>query len=110
MNLADRFKPFSFGSSAGSISSSRSSGSSDANQAIDEALVVYSRPIFEVLKESPDQQLALSQLAEAVDAKGIVVDSYEHFVGLVQRLAKLRFVEILPAKFGRDQVKLIKEV
>lgn len=64
------------------------------SKALEEALVVYSQPIIEQLSAADKQQKRVHDLVQAVSEK-IRVHKFEEFLGVIDSLAALKFIEIV---------------
>lgn len=79
------------------------------SQALDEAVIVYSEPIFRILSTADRKEMRMHDLVRAVDEEKNI-PSYETFVGVISDLERLKFVEITERDItGNHLVRLLRK-
>ncbi|MCI0487858.1 MAG: hypothetical protein L0229_14800 [Blastocatellia bacterium] len=79
------------------------------SQALEEAIIVYSEPIFKALRNAQDRQMRTHDLIRAVNQQK-PVPRFEEFVEVINRLESLKFVEITERDItGNHLVHLLRE-
>ena len=73
---------------------SSSSGAPSGSAALDEAIVVYSQPIILRLSAATGQQMYVHDLVRALEQEGKRVGNFEEFLGVINRLEALGFIQI----------------
>ena len=81
------------------------------SRALDEAVIVYSQPILQILKDSPNREMRAHDLVKKLNsdlALQIGVD-YESLIQVINHLARLEFVNIAERDvIGNQLVRLLR--
>lgn len=82
---------------------------SQGQTALDDAVVFYSQPLISHLKEAPDQEMRLHDLARAAGNE-IANFEFEKLPGVVHRLAEMGILQIVEEDplTGNHLVKLLR--
>ncbi|SRR6266571_3895421 len=76
---------------------------------IDEAVVLYSRPILDRLAQATPSEMRAHELAKDLSAQ-INIKDFGQFLAVLRRLADLGYVQIMQQDVtGNDLVRLIKK-
>ena len=79
------------------------------SQALEEAVLVYSEPVFKALSAAQDQQMPMHDLVRAVNEVK-KIPSFEEFTQVINHLERLKFVEITEREItGNHLIHLLRE-
>ena len=79
-------------------------------RALDEAVVVYSRPILQILETAPKQQMHAHDLAKQVSQGNAGLDfNFESFIEVINHLERLGFIGIAEREVtGNHLIRLLR--
>jgi hypothetical protein len=89
----------------------RGTTSSDVGaRALDEAVIIYSRPILHILEGQPQQQMRAHDLAKQVSqGKGALDFNFESFIEVINHLERLGFINIVEKDVtGNHLIRLLR--
>jgi hypothetical protein len=81
-------------------------------RALDEAVIVYSQPILQVLAEAPNEESRAHDLAKEVSKRMPGADfDFESFMEVINHLERLNFVRIVEKDVtGNHLIRLLRTV